>query len=193
MQFEEKNFNNITYQNQQIIEHNLQDKEFTGCTFKKCNFSGSDFSGSSFIDCIINDSNLSNIKIENCNFQGVKFIGCKLVGVSFSVIKTFLIDWSFQNCLIYLCDFNKLSLPKSKFIDCELHENDFINANLCAADFTGSDLWNSKFFDTNLEKADFRTARNYYLNPINNKLTGAMFTTPEVLNLLHSFNIKIEM
>ena len=66
------------------------------------------------------------------------------------------------------------------------------NSNLAGSDFGNSDLQASKFQNTNLEKANFVGAKNYYIDPTQNKLKKAKFSSPEVLSLLAGFEIEIE-
>lgn len=185
--FDKENFNNIA-----CLQEDLRNKEFSDCVFKKCDFSGSDFSGSSFMDCTFLDCNLSNIKVNGCRFQGVNFTNCKLLGIIFALINTFLIKWSFQKCIVALCDFSDLNIKDSKFLHCELRENDFVNTNLAKCDFFESDFAASKFQNANLEEANLVGAKNYYIDPKQNRLKQARFSYPEVLSLLDTFGIKIE-
>jgi uncharacterized protein YjbI with pentapeptide repeats len=67
-----------------------------------------------------------------------------------------------------------------------------MRANLAGSDFSGSNLQLSKFQDTNLERANFVGARDYYINPMCNKLKQARFSYPEVLSLLDTFGVELE-
>jgi len=185
--FEKQNIRNLA-----CVGQDLSHKEFSECTFTKCDLSGCDFSHSSFLDCVFEDCNLSNIKVYNCSFQGVRFESCKLLGVIMSEVNTLLVDWTFDKCNILLCDFSRLEMKRSVFTECEIRETDFANVNLAESDFSGSDLAGSKFQEANLEKTNFVGASNYYIDPIQNKLKGARFSSPEVLALLAIFGIKVE-
>jgi len=192
MKFELDTYSEKEFQNISLPKQDLNNKEFSNCTFKKCDFNGCKFSGSVFIDCSFQDCNLSNIKVDICSFQNVLFKNCKLLGVIFATINAFLIDWKFNACRIELCDFGGLDMRNSKFFECAIRETDFINSNLAGSDFGNSDLRSSKFQNTNLEKVNFVGAKNYYIDPTQNKLKKAKFSQPEVLFLLAGFDIEIE-
>lgn len=184
--------NNKTFNNLTLSNKNLRNKEFSNCTFKKCNFTESKFSGSIFIDCTFSSCDLSNIKVDDSSFQDIVFENCKLIWIIFSSINALLVSWKFKKCIVELCNFNWLEMKNTLFLDCIICESDFINSNLFESDFRDSDLYLSKFFNTNLEKANFVWARNYYINPIQNKIKKAKFSNPDVLNLLVEFEIDIE-
>ena len=78
-----------------------------------------------------------------------------------------------------------------KFSDCVIRETDFSNSNLKEVDFGASDLQASKFINSNLERANFVGATNYYIDPTQNRLKKAKFSSPEVLALLMGFEIEI--
>ena len=115
-----------------------------------------------------------------------------MLGVDFSALKTLLIEWSFNNCLIEFCNFGRLKIRRTKFLECEIRDTDFVSADITEADFSGSDLQGSKFQNTILEKADLSSARNYFIDPLQNRIKRAKFSYPEVLGLLASFGIVIE-
>jgi len=192
MLFEAQNFEDQKFKKAVCPGEDLSHKEFTKCVFEKCDFSGCKFSGTLFVECVFLNCNLTNIKIDDSGFRGVKFDNCKLLGVVFAEINTFIVDLAFNKCSIELCDFNRLSAKKSKFIECAIIETDFVDTNLSGSDFSGSDLRASKFLNTNFEKVDFRGAKNYYIDPTHNKLKGAVFSFPEVLGVLEVFGIKTE-
>jgi len=79
----------------------------------------------------------------------------------------------------------------TEFFECTIRETDFSNANLTESNFSGSDLQGSKFQNTILGKADLSKARNYYIDPTQNKIRHAKFSYPEVLALLDPFGIVL--
>ena len=76
-------------------------------------------------------------------------------------------------------------------LDCSAVEVDFREADLSRADFSGTDLSNSLFSKTDLSGADFSQARNYHLDPGQNKLKGAKFSLPEAMSLLYAMEIDL--
>ena len=99
---------------------------------------------------------------------------------------------SFDDSMLNLSSFFKLSLRKTRFYACLLCDVDFIHSNLGGASFDRSDLSGALFEQTNLEHADFRYAIHYSIDPNKNKLSKAKFTMPGVLGLLDRFPIVIE-
>lgn len=90
-----------------------------------------------------------------------------------------------------MCNFSDLPLKGTFFRDCILHDAIFTQSQLSESDFEGSDLKGSIFHHTNLEKASFLNAINYSIHPLNNKLSKAKFSKPEVLSLLDHLDISI--
>jgi len=141
---------NKTIQKEDWSGRKLSLLEISNCVFNRCNFTETDFVGTKFIDCVFNECNFSNSKILNCSFCNVIFKECKISGVAFSEINKFLLSWQFDNCVIKLCNFSKLDIGKSKFIQCVLHDTDFVDSDLRESDFSNSDLRGSKFQNPNL-------------------------------------------
>jgi prephenate dehydratase len=50
----------------------------------------------------------------------------------------------------------------------------------------------SKFSFSKLDRCNFQEAINYYIDPLENSIEGAVFNSPEVLSLLSRFKIKID-
>ena len=75
---------------------------------------------------------------------------------------------------------------------CAIHESDFTNAYLANYDFGFTDLQSCVFRSADLKGANFVGAKNYYIDPTQNKLKEAKFSQPDVLSLLAAFEIKIE-
>lgn len=167
-------------------------KSFYNCTFKNCDFNEADFSDTLFSECIFISSNLSLALLKNTKLQDVRFEDCKILGVDFTVVNPLIIEIGFKNSQISKCNFSGLELVKTGFIDCTIHNSDFFEANLSEAQFSGCDLRGSLFESTNLSKADFRTAFNYAINPLINKLKNAQFSLPEAVTLLKAFEIKVK-
>lgn len=69
------------------------------------------------------------------------------------------------------------------------------NFELCkfiGCDFSATDLKDSRFDFSNLDRRNFREAVNYAVNPLENSVEAASFSTPDVLGLLSPFKIKID-
>ena len=185
-------FQDQTFSKADIASGPLLAGEYDNCTFVQCDFSRADFSGFRFSDCEFQDCNLSNVKLLKTALQNVRFRGCKLTGVPFHTCSDLLFTVSFENCLLHLATFYKLTLKKTLFKGCTLHETDFTQATLNGSSFAECDLLNATFDQTNLEQCDFRTAYNYRINPELNRLRKARFTAQGLGGLLQHLGILID-
>jgi uncharacterized protein YjbI with pentapeptide repeats len=75
---------------------------------------------------------------------------------------------------------------------CQLQEVDFSESDLNEGVFNDCDLTHATFERTNLEKADFRTASNFSIDPENNKLKKAKFSTDGLAGLLTKYQLQID-
>ena len=114
------------------------------------------------------------------------------MGLHFEHCSNFLFSVYFENAALNLSSFYGLNLKNTNFKKCILHEVDFTSADLTGANFDGSDLAGGIFADSILEKADLRTAYNYSIDPILNKLKRAKFSITGIAGLLDRFDIEIE-
>lgn len=148
-----------------------------------------------FIDCEFKSSNLNLIKLDESKFLETNFKDCKITGVnwtsadwrSFSIVSPV----SFESCDISFSVFNSLKLHELSIQNCKVHDVDFSECDLKGADFFKTDLMDSKFSLSKLDRCNFQEAINYYIDPLENSIEGAVFTLPEVLSLLNRFKIKI--
>lgn len=186
----------MSYFNKQQFQHltpsDILVGEYDACTFSNCNFATASFQQASFENCLFEDCDLSNIKVVKVNFQHVRFVRCKMLGIAFAAANSFLLELQLENCILDYCNFYKLPLKKSKFLQSRLREVDFSQANLSEASFKGSDLLGAVFDQTNLEKADFRDALHYRIAPELNAIKGARFDLTGLPGLLESYGIKVD-
>lgn len=73
-----------------------------------------------------------------------------------------------------------------------LFETDFVEADLTGADFQDSDLKGPIFENTVLEKADFRHAKNFIIDPENNRVKKTKFSMDGLPGLLQKYGIEVE-
>jgi len=169
---------------------------FENCRFIDCDFSETSFYQCKFVDCYFKSSNLSLIKVNSSSFNEVEFDGCKMTGINWALVRWPSIALTspiyFKSCDISLSTFYQLKLPELLIIACKAHDVDFRGCDLTRADFTKTDLENSQFMHTKLNETDFRGSVNYVISPVENSLSRAKFSTPDVINLLQAFNIEIE-
>jgi uncharacterized protein YjbI with pentapeptide repeats len=111
--------------------------------------------------------------------------------VLFTDCNTFGLSLKFERCILDNASFYKLKLKGITFKDSKLTETDFTECDLTRAVFADCDLKNAAFDHTNLEQADFRSAKNYTIDPENNKLRKAKFSLHQVGGLLQKYQIEI--
>ena len=194
-----KNNSNYTHEvfNELKIKKNIvQLSNFEDCKFVNCNFSEAQFIECKFTDCEFKNSNLSLIKFDKSRFFETGFKGCKVTGVNWTSL-----DWSnfnltspiyFESCDISFSIFSSLGLKEACLQDCKAHDVDFSECDLKGADFFRTDLKDSRFVLCKLDECNFQEAVNYYIDPLENSIEGAKFSSPEVLSLLSAFKIKID-
>jgi len=84
-----------------------------------------------------------------------------------------------------------MKIKKTIFRDTKLEEVDFTECDLPGSVFENCDLARATFDHTILEKADFTTSFNYSLDPEINRIKKARFSLPDVIGLLHKYDIEI--
>jgi len=165
--------------------------EYYRCTFRDCNFTGVRIGKVLFEQCRFEHCNLSLLVANNTSWQEVAFYECKMTGTNFTASNGFSLSFSFENCLLSYAIFQELKLQGTHFAKCMLQEAEFSGANLSGAVFEECDLSRAAFQHTNLEGADFTTARNYTINPNQNRLRKARFSRYGLEGLLGSFGIEV--
>lgn len=184
--FEDKVFEKVDFTTQDFLPG-----EYDNCQFINCNMAAVRLDSSVFTECTFTSCNLSGASLHNASFRQVNFERCKLLGLRFDSCDKFLIEFSFDTCVMNLCSFFQLKIKKTVFRNCSLQEVDFAEADLTAAVFDGSDLHLAVFDHSNLEGVDFRTAVNYALDPTTNKIKKARFSLTGLPGLLARFDIDI--
>lgn len=181
-----------TFTSKNFSEKAITSKEFDRCTFVNCDFSSSTIRQSNFMDCLFDSCNFSMAQLHHSGLKNCDFINSKLVGVDFSVCNDFLFSVNFKNCQLDYSTFLQKKMKKTKFIECSLKEVDFSEVELTEAVFISSELMGAIFENTNLVKADLRSAKNYIIDPENNKIKKARFSYPGIIGLLEKYDILID-
>lgn len=166
--------------------------EYELCSFNNCNFSNLDLSKVSFAECDFLNCDLSNAFGKNVIMRDVKFQNCKLLGFRFDQCNPFLLAISFKDCFLNFTSFHKLKIKETKFINCSMQQADLSDANLSHSLFDNCDLQFAVFQNTNLTGANFLSARNFIIDPEDNLLKGARFSTENLEGLLTRHQLKIE-
>ena len=96
-----------------------------------------------------------------------------------------------KKSFVQYCNFSDLDMRKISFQESKIYNSTFIHTNLTEANFSKTDLKETLFRNCNLTKSNFRGASNYSIDPLVNKVKKAKFSFPEVVGLLHGFDIKI--
>ena len=182
----------VVFTHIKAINQDMTSKTFTNCQFTNCDFSQSDFSLAFLEDCLFKECNLSLSQFINSKLRNVRFENCKLLGISFNKIDSFIMAIHFKDCFIENCNFSDLALKASMFQQCKILESDFINTDLSESNFTYSILTGTKFNNCNLSKANFSFAKDYDINPLNNKTTKTIVTLPDAISLLKHFGFVIK-
>lgn len=182
----------LVFDNVQATEVSGAHRTFESCKFVNCDFSYADLSQQLFIDCTFQDCNLSLVKVANTGFQDVAFINCKITGVNFSVCRDFSLSFSFSRCILDYAVFYQKKLKNILFEDCSLEEVDFTESDLSKAVFKNCNLNRTVFSRTILKGADFTTAINFSIDPENNSMAKAKFSTDALAGLLEKYDLILK-
>lgn len=183
---------NKIYKGIKAAEIEGRDRIFEGCAFTNCDFSYANLSQITFINCSMDTCNLSLAKIINTGFQDVIFRDCKFTGVNFGASNNFSFAVSFTKCILDYTIFQKKRLKGTLFEDCSLIESDFSEADLTSAIFRNCDLNRTIFSRTILKGADLTSASNFNIDPENNTMAKAKFSSNALSGLLLKYNLIIE-
>jgi uncharacterized protein YjbI with pentapeptide repeats len=192
----EKRFTDQVFFTLQLDNTQTNASEFFDCVFKECSFVESVFHKCRFINCTFQGCDLSLLQIPESIFSGTTFENTKCVGINWAQAA-----WPetgqlgnpirFKKCALNHSTFIGLSLVDIQIADSIAVDVDFREADLSQADFSGTDFSESLFNQTNLSKADLSRARNYLIDPANNKLKGARFSLSEAMSLLYNLDIDL--
>jgi fluoroquinolone resistance protein len=190
----ETKYDGRKFEKEDLSGKHLAASEFTDSTFLRCKFDESHFEDCRFTACIFDECDLSLVRLTGSTFSSVTFENSRAIGV----------DWTraawpslgsaqiaFLRSSISHSTFIGLSLQEIRFIDCTAIDVDFREADLSRALFTNTDLAESIFLNTILTQADLSRARNYYIDPGQNKISQARFSLPEALSLLYCMDIDL--
>lgn len=191
----QKRFSDQRFINLKMDQAEIASSEFHECVFERCSFSEAGFKRCRFVGCTFKECDLSLLRVPGSVFSTTRFEDSKIIGVNWTEA-----DWtgaglgdplSFHTCDMRHSTFIGLTLQRIQVKDCTALEVDFREADLSQADFGGSDLTNSLFLNTDLSGADLSRACNFAIAPDKNKLSGAKFSLPEAISLLHNLDILL--
>lgn len=107
-----------------------------------------------------------------------------MLGSDLSLYDQLLLSMSFSECQLNFSNFSHMKLQGFSFKKSNITEAFFNEKELAKADFSRCDLMGTSFNKNDLKGANFIGAKNYLINPLNNKLEQAQFDLPEALSLL---------
>jgi fluoroquinolone resistance protein len=186
---------NRKFEKETLTGERIAAAEFTETTFIRCNFSETIFQACRFTDCVFDGCDLTLVQFPGCTFAGIAFKDTRVMGVDWTRA-----DWprlgggkriTFAGCVMSHSTFIGLSLRELHLVECTATDVDFREADLSRASFVDTDLAESIFQGTDLTQADFSRARNYRIDPAQNKISRAKFSLPEALALLYSMDIEM--
>ena len=164
--------------------------EFDGCTFENCTFHKTHFEHCRFVESHFKMCDLSLMHVNGSVFNDVTLDECKAIGINYSeLILPF--EMNFHNSNINLSSFYRLELKHAKFLNCSIQEVDFVETNLEKVDFSGSDLLNAVFDSTNLKMTDLSEASNYLIDPQKNFLKKTKVSTEEATSFLQFLDLDL--
>lgn len=171
----------------------FSDSFFVNCIFENCTFINSVWRNTKFQSSTFTSCNINFTKLEGSFLQDVTFNECKLVGIEFYKCNKIFFCINIKQSALLNCNFSDLGMKRASFYKSRVEECYFTGTQLEEADFIDTDLKGSIFHQCKLDKADFRNSKNYFINLQVNTVKKAKFSYPEVMNLLKSFDIVVEM
>lgn len=181
------NFDNITFEEQEV-----NFKEFECCTFNNCDFSSCTFIAVTFIDCTFNDCVFSGAKINYVAFRTVFFNRCKIEDVNFAMCDKLIFEIHFKECILDFSKFYTLKIKGTTFVDCSIIAVDFMATDLTQVVFENCDLYRSEFSKAIANKANFKTSYNYTIDPTKTKIKKAVFSLAGLKGLLAKYDIVVK-
>ncbi len=174
----------------EVQEDNLK-LEFNDCEFHGVQFSEHHFLHHKYHDCRFYNCQLSNIKFRDTTLRSCLFVDSKLIGAQFFKTGQF-VQLQFINSILDYISFQNMKMIAWDFSGSRLVETEFYQCDCFKSNFSSCDLAGARFVENNLEQADFSMAKNYFFDLTLNKVKKAKFSSPEVLDLLKTFEIEID-
>ncbi len=167
-------------------------ESFENVLFSCCDFACADLSGLKFENCVFEDCRFSAAAVQKTLFNGVKFIRCQMRGLNLRVCYRLTLSVGFEDCLLEEASFYGLPLRKTLFANCSLRRCVFTEADLSGAVFARCDLSGAFFHRTRLEKTDFVSSFGFVIDPDDNFLRKAKFSSLTLAGLLQKYDLEIE-
>lgn len=174
----------------------LQEIEWVDCTFQNCDFSHAELDRVSFSNCDFQKCHFDSTQFSYCELQDCSFLHCTFIGIQWEELKpsgrlaTML--KKMEHCTLKYNHFVDVPLDKVSFRESTILQTMFADCSMKSSSFLKTNLSNTEFFQCDLRKSNFQQATSYTIDVKTCQLKDAKFSMPEVLNLLDTFEIKIE-
>ena len=192
----ESHYQDQIFEGALLKQREISSSTFHECTFLHCTFSDMIFRNCRFVHTTFEACDLSLLQVPASSFAFTEFKNSKLIGIDWTQASWPKNDLgqplTFEDCALSHSTFIGLNLKGIHIKNCVAKEADLREADLTGANFDGTAFAACLFGNTNLMEADFRGARNYPINPSENKMKGAKFSLPEAMSLLYGLDIELE-
>lgn len=187
---------NELFRNAELSDEVIEEIEFEDCTFEHCTIEDCKIIRCKFTDCEFTDCIISNPETEHSNMMDCRFTRCYLTGINWNELRfggSYLIPIDkLEDCHLKYNNFLEINFARFDFSNNSIVASLFADCNLTSGKFLNCELDRTEFYRCDLSKADFRHATGYVMEIGSNKLKGAKFSFPEVVNLLNGLGIVIE-
>lgn len=187
------------YEHQIIRDINLnkdrfENTEFVGCRFENCEIENAQIAFCKFTDCTFLKCRIINPTFHHCTMTSCEFIECRLFGLNWKEVDSGFVPpiAQLKKCQIKYNNFVECNYPKFLFEDNDILESLFADCNLMHSCFCRCHLHKTEFFRCDLRGSSFEEADGYIVDISTCKLKGAVFSFPEVTNLLSGLGIVIK-
>ena len=187
--YEHEDFTDLKMENETISNLELED-----CRFLSCELQSVRFHNCRFVDCTFSECLAENPVFDCCSMSGSIFTSCRLLGIDWETLSGGFVGpiERLENCLLKYNNFVNGEFPRFTFSGNEILDSLFGSCNLTRCDFSSCHLNKTEFFQCDLSGTDFTCADGYSVDISNCQLKGAVFSYPDVINLLNGLGIIIK-
>lgn len=170
---------------------------WTGHHFESCHFDGvafgqMDWRNARFEQCTFSRCDLTEIRWTGAKLHGVKFDNCNLNGLRWNTLTTLFLKLELTQCQATFGDWSDMELNGARMLETDFTGADFSGTDARKVDWSGSRLRDSIFQRTDLRESDLRTATNWSIDPVENKVRGARFSPSDLEGLIGRLGICLD-
>lgn len=188
---DQEDLENMVFSDQDLLGIDLRGKSFASCRFDNLRLTEVPLSDCTFEDCVFESCDLTMAKVSGAAFHEVLFQRSKLMGIDWTPVRGLIFTVTFDGCNLTHATFAQRKMCGTHFLDCKAHEVTFLSVDLSQAVFAGSDLLGARFIDTELNEADLSQARNYQINPQQNRLRKTRFSQEAAIALAGEMGVIV--